>query len=402
MSEHNEQNNILLAGAVKRPITPTVKGRTVYIAGYKSGRLATGIHDELWVRALAVRLGHTIIVWVALDLLGLLQDDIAFIHEQLQQNEDPIHLIVTCTRNYAGPDVVGLWTRGAFGSGLNVRYTHFLRQEVVQVVRSAVAAIEPVTAYLARSQVQGLCANNESKELSVLQLRTLDGKTVSTMVNLALVPNVLDETNTLISADFCNWLYLTLERSRKEVTLYVCADADETLFPAVQSHSWEEAERIGRILAKEVQKALSDALPVEIDRLDAWSCPIRIPSDDPVSRWLRHVGALRRHSLVERHTDSQVGLIELGPARMAVLPGLIAPEMGFELRKMLDAPYRFLLCMSNDNLGFIVSPEAALPAADTGSPIEQARRDERTSSYAGTIIRDELDQLLLSRREQRT
>ena len=53
-----------------------------------------------------------------------------------------------------------------------------------------------------------------------------------------------------------------------------------------------------------------------------------------------------------------------------------AGQLGFEIRKMLDAPYRLLLCMGNDNLGCIWP------------------QPQGNGSLVGTIIQDQIDQLM--------
>lgn len=387
----------LLAGGVKRPITPTVKGRRVYIAGYGSGRLATDIHDELWVRALSIQLGDVVVVLVALDLLGLLQTDVEFIQQQAIEAGLPAqNLIIACTCNHAGPDTIGHWSKGAFGTGLNIRYLHFLRQEVVRVIHLAVSNMRPVEAYFARSEVPELSGGEEGQELEVLQLRGEAGEPVYTLVNYPLVPRVLGEANTTISADFVSRLYRELERTRQEIVLYTCAGASTGFPKAQQERPWEEAEEVGRRLAQAVRQAIHDASHTPIERLEVWHRKASIPADAPVESWLKRTGLLGRASLAEGRTESQVGLIQLGPARIAVLPGLVAPELGFDIRKMLDAPFRFLLCMANDTLGFI------LPQGLTGPAVpgpEQDGFDSLSSVQVGTIILDELDDMVLEARQ---
>jgi hypothetical protein len=70
---------------------------------------------------------------------------------------------------------------------------------------------------------------------------------------------------------------------------------------------------------------------------------------------------------------------------MAIVPGLIAPQIGAQVRKMLDVPYRFVLGGGNDDLGYI--PPQALPGTDSAK-----------ASQIGTVILDGLDQLLLDLR----
>jgi hypothetical protein len=402
MARNDRFSEPLLAGVIKRPITPTVKRRKVFIAGHRGGRLALNIHDELWVRVLSLRFGDVTLVLAELDLVGLLHGDVQYVRERAIEAGLPAqNLIITCTYNHSGPDTIGLWSKGALGSGLNVRYLNFLREELVQVIALAVSMMVPVEAYFARSEIPDPVAGAELKELEVLQLKTPEGKGIATLVNYPLVPQILEKSNTSISADFPNWLCQELEGSRDEIALYVCADANTGSASAIRDRSWDEAERVGRELATAVRETLKGVPPTQIERLNIWQRPIVIPTEDPVARWLKRAGVLQSHRLAEWRADSQVGLIQLGPARLAVLPGLVAPELGFEIRKLLDAPYRFLLCVSNDNLGSIMPPPSPASYAVVEGRIGRAGHDVSNDSYVGTIILDELaDLMLASRREQ--
>ena len=388
MESHSQHKGLLLAGAIKRPITPTIQGRRVYFAGDERGRRATDIHDELWVRAVAIRHDDVTVVLVALDLLGFLREHVMYVRESAMERGIPAeNLIVTCTRNHAGPDTIGRWSKGWLGSGFNLRYVQFLRRQVVEVICLAVGAMEPVQVYLAREQVSDLLDDGKQKELDVLQVRALTGRAIATVVNFPLVPQVLDQTNTLISADFANWLYQSLEpaHERDHVTLYTCAEANEHPAPAFRERSLGEAERIGVQLAATVREALRGAPPTTIEWLQMWKRSMTFSADDVVTRWLRQVTRLSGNGSA-RLAKSEVGLVQIGPARIAAVPGLLAPQVGSQVRKMLDAPYRFVLGVSNDDLGVIPSQE--VPVADkTGSPV-------------GTIVLDGLDELLLSARSK--
>jgi hypothetical protein len=310
-----------------------------------------------------------------------------FIREQaLAEGLAAEHLIISCTRNHAGPDTFGRWSEGRFGSGLNLRYLQFLRSELVEIIRLAIESLEPAEAFFARREVVGLC-DDRPRELSVLRFQALQSQAVATLVNLPLVPRVLDEENTSISADFVHWLYEGLDSSWDHVTLYVCGEGEDGPAP-FRERSWQEAERIGARLADLVEEALLDNGPATIDRLDVHTMPFVVPSNNGTARWLRRVRVIAGQEA--RHTkESEVGLVELGPARMAVVPGLVAWPIGDQVRKMLDAPYRFVVGVSNDDLGFI--PPQPVPGTSEGH-----------ESRVGTVLLDELDRLLLDVREGTT
>ena len=394
--QSEQQAGTLLAGAVKRPITPTVKGRTVLIAGYQTGRLATDIHDELWARAMAMRLGHITFVLVVLDLIGLFREDVESIQEQaLEEGLSAENLVVLCTRNHAGPDTLGLWNKGPLARKLNIRYMRFLRQEIVQVIRLALSAMEPAQAYLARSEAIDLTNDGLSRELAVLQLRTSTGKTIATLVNSPLIPKVLDGTNKAISADFPDGLYHALEQSPDHVAMYACAGMSEQISNVVQERSWKEAERLGHQLAATVERALDGAKPTLIGELNVWQTEITIPPDSYAARQSARGNTLRDPWLTEWRTRSKVGIIQLGPARAAILPGLVPSGLGSEIRRILDAPIRFLLCVSNDNLGLIPSRGPLPSPLVTRLPVDLAKREVLIGSHASTIIRDELSNLIV-------
>ncbi|HEY63068.1 MAG TPA: hypothetical protein G4O02_00695 [Caldilineae bacterium] len=77
----------LYGGVAIRRITPDLSGRRVYLAGFGRNRVATGVHDDLWVRALALSDGLTTVVLAAFDLIGLFQDDVVQILSALPDHD---------------------------------------------------------------------------------------------------------------------------------------------------------------------------------------------------------------------------------------------------------------------------------------------------------------------------
>ena len=70
------------AGAAKRRITPELKpGASVWMAGFSNGRAATGVHDDLWARCLAMSAGRKPVVICAVDAIGLFFEEVQEIRE---------------------------------------------------------------------------------------------------------------------------------------------------------------------------------------------------------------------------------------------------------------------------------------------------------------------------------
>src|SRR5262245_47062284 len=70
------------AGAASRVITPDLSSPpSPRMAGFAQGRDATGVHDDLYARAIVLEVGETSIALVALDLIGFFHDDVVRIRQ---------------------------------------------------------------------------------------------------------------------------------------------------------------------------------------------------------------------------------------------------------------------------------------------------------------------------------
>lgn len=375
---------MLLAGAAKRSITPNVRDQTVFLAGDVPGRRARRVLDELWARALALRCGRETVVWVALDLLGLPYRILREVRRQVAVPGLPgEHVLVSCTRNHAGPDVSGEWQGGPWWRarrlrGLYQTYARFLSVELAATVREALAGLQPAQARLAHGLVGDVIGGASQRELAVAQFLALDGTPLAAVANYPLVPQILGPQNDAVSADFPYTFYQAFEGRgpRGPVALYACAEAREDPAPAFRSRSPREAARVGTALAKAVAGML-DGPSIPVERLRLWRSSLPVEQGRPV---LSSSGS---------DLAGEVVLLELGPARLALLPGLIAPQVGREVRRMLDVPCRFVVGPANGDLGYLEPQE--------GASLAQAGR-----SLHATLVLDALDRLLLQAGSERS
>src|SRR5579863_4080284 len=71
----------LRKGTAKAVITPDVHAAKVYMADFGNNRVATGVHDDLYVRCLALAAGDQTIEMCSVDLIGLFYDDVLKVRE---------------------------------------------------------------------------------------------------------------------------------------------------------------------------------------------------------------------------------------------------------------------------------------------------------------------------------
>jgi hypothetical protein len=101
------------AGAAKTEITPDLKKHgPVYMAGFGNNRIATGVHDNLYARCLALSAGGQTVVLCGVDSIGLFSDDVEKIRETVKKElaargkskaNDP-HVVVAATHDHEAED----------------------------------------------------------------------------------------------------------------------------------------------------------------------------------------------------------------------------------------------------------------------------------------------------------
>jgi hypothetical protein len=107
----------------------------VWLAGYRGDRPALRVHDDLSVRALALSEGKNTVLFIAVDCVGYLFDEISRVKKILQEKHglDPSRILIAATHDHSGPDTIGLWGPGG-KSGRDPAYLAFLRERIVECI----------------------------------------------------------------------------------------------------------------------------------------------------------------------------------------------------------------------------------------------------------------------------
>jgi hypothetical protein len=361
----------LFAGAAARVITPDPADGPVYLAGFQANRPATAVHDDLYARALALRMagreqdpsGPACFVMVVCDLIGVLHRDVLAIRQEAQHRGlDPRGLVVSSTHTHSGPDTIGLWGPSRLRSGVAPRYLAFVRQQVVDAALDAVANLEPAHLRVGATQSERWLRNGRQpeivdRELSVLQAQTPQGEPIFTLVNLACHPEVMFGQNTAITADYAGALCREVERQAGGLALFASADIGGMMTPDVADHgrSFETVEAMGSDLATMALAALEAGQDLRPSACHFARRDVHIPLRNPLFKFAMRIGVLP--SLQERKSSdvsTQVSLLDLGAARLVTIPGELLPGPGMDLRHMLGVPYRFLIGLADDELGYLL------------------------------------------------
>jgi hypothetical protein len=212
------------------PFTDTNGNREfdgVWIAGFGAGRPATGIHDDLEVRAIAFRYNDVTVAWAVIDCVGFFINEMDTVRrDPMLQGLDIDRVIISSTHSHEAVDTVGLWGRTIAVSGRNAAYQTMVRQRTALAVRRAVMAVRPVRMRVAQVLTVDAMGStldyvNDTRD-PVLYDPTLTlvhfvddampTQTVATWVNWAAHPEYVGSRNNLLSADYVHYLRTTIER----------------------------------------------------------------------------------------------------------------------------------------------------------------------------------------------
>ena len=195
-----------------------------------------------------------------------------------------------------------------------------------------------------------------------MQLKALsDGKCIATLVNFACHPEVLNTRH--ITADFPHWLYETVEGAVGGVCLYlngaqggmITADYDKSTAPKGQN--WMAAETLGDRLGQHVVRILHDATPVAQTSITAQQRVFTVPLENRMFQTLIKLKVFQGDTLKNGAVETEVNRFTIGPAEFLTIPGEALPNVGFYLKRHITGRPKFLLGLTGDFLGYILTPE---------------------------------------------
>ena len=362
----------LQAGAAKRIITPQ---SSVYLAGWSSNRKSEGVHDDLFARCLLIDDGQIQIGFLSLDLLGVTRLQNMEIQELCREKGVfPDHLIITATHQHSGPDTIGLWGPDETTSGVDPEYIEWVCQQSANAVEDAKKRIQPAKISLAMtsiSQADRISINHREpdlidRDLGLIKVDRPDGTNIGILVNFTMHPEVMKSDSRLLTADFPSVIYRQCDAKLGGVTLFVNGALGGMVSPDRTEGTFEQVERIGDFLVEKILNSIETAVLQENVRLDHKSKKIHVPLQNPQFLSAIEVGLLPKEMAIPREKvpDSSmvviptvVRLIQFGEAQIATYPGEVLPKPGFQVKNAMNAKYRFIFGLADDELGYILDDQ---------------------------------------------
>jgi hypothetical protein len=356
----------LSVGYAQDVITPSLD-RPVYLAGFGQDRRAKTIHDDLYVRALALKDEKTTLILAALDLIGFFRQPALEVAQRIQEIIPGAQVIVASIHNHHGPDTMGLWGPNQRTSGVDPAYLTKLKEQLVTTCLSSLAKMQPARLKTTSVQVPGVVKNARDPgvvddELTLAQFcHVKTKKPLLSFFNFPCHPEVLWEHNPHITADYPGFLRGEVEAATAAPCIFFSGALGGMLTPDVSEHSFEEAEAMGRTLANAGLDALdkvtlSDPSPA----ISLQKREIRIKLSNILFKFAFRTGLLPDTRNRKGEIVTEVNLVRLGPLWLATVPGEMLPKLGMALKADLrraGAEIAGVIGLANDELGYILPRE---------------------------------------------
>ena len=260
-----------LAGAAETVITPAAAG-TFLIGPMKP---STGVHDDLYARALVLSDGVRRAAIVTLDWLGFdfAYNDVLVGAVAKAAGVPPEHVLINCSHTHNAPLTI-CW--GPWEKAKDKPFHRMLPQKLAAVARRARAAMAPARLRYCRGPAQvginrryptadgvAMAPNPEGKIVpwvDVLAVQRPDGRPVAVLFGHAAHPVIVHGASTLITADYPGFAVRTLREilGRRGVFMFAQAcGANINGFPL--RGGLDAARAAGRDLGWAVARALDSA-----------------------------------------------------------------------------------------------------------------------------------------------
>ena len=379
-------------GYAQQTITPSIEGgHKVYLAGFGQNRVAQTVHDDLYVRALALEQGDTRLVLAALDLIGLSRHHCQEIEQRVNERAPGTRLILASTHTHHGPDTIGMWGRNVISSGVDREYLGNLKDKAVGTVLEALGRPQPALLRCSSAHVPGVARNARDPEtvddeLTCLQFcRREGGDSLATMLIFPCHPEVLWDHNPHVTSDYPGFLRQQVETETGAPCLFFAGALGGMMTPDVHEHSFAEADQMGKTLARAALDALSQADAMEVAKLEHATQTYTIPLTNPLFKIGMMIGLLPR--LTSRGmVETEDNLVTIGPVVLATVPGELLPKLGLTVKADLaqtGAPVAGVIGLTNDELGYILPRENFVYPRNPFSPGEHYEETMSVGPEAG-------------------
>lgn len=280
---------MIKTGGAKEVITPSYP---FAMAGYAPIREATGVHDELYVRALVFE-GETKSALIQFDLIAIekvLRD--AAIKRLIRHGYQASHIILAASHTHSSmghvmDDRTEPMLAMMCGS-LSLSLIETLADKAAAAVEKAEQILLPTHYKMKAVSFDRLGSNRANpslpsdQQMTLIELHRLDG-TKYLIYNLSCHPTIMNRENTLFSGDFVGCVNERLSKQYPFSYFINGSCGDMSARFTKKESSFEECERLSELVVKAIEEALMKGEVQPLNRLRFHPFEIEVMAKQPLS-----------------------------------------------------------------------------------------------------------------------
>ncbi|HNS32768.1 MAG TPA: neutral/alkaline non-lysosomal ceramidase N-terminal domain-containing protein [bacterium] len=398
--------NRIMAGTSRADITPPL-GYLLEGHGARN-KPSEKVHDPLELTVLSLSKGKNRAVIVSCDLLCFTWDFINYARKEISEKTGllPCQVLICASHTHTGPFMLDLL--GDDPANFVPEYSSILGKKIAGAVMEAVKKEEDVGVRYGRRDVDMGIVNRRRKnpdgtiggpdplgpadyEVSVLSFEKEHGNPLAILFNYGCHPTTLAANIYQVSADYPGAAKREIERFYPGTTALFTNSCFGDVRPNLldekgenfRGGSFEDLERMGRLLASGVIQAREKAVPLTVDKLESRLEEFPFPIDKrylfmdedtleknfpllvykfrktyeplkPEIKWKEFwKEKLIRKEKVPESIGRDIHIIKIGGVKIVGIPGEAVAETGLKIKKMLGTA--FTVGVSNGYLSYMPS-----------------------------------------------
>ena len=323
---------------------------------------------ELTTRALVLTKGNTKVAIISIDNLGvpkLIGDRIRALIPEIK----PKNIIIGVTHTHSAPDVYGFADKKG-NTGTDLKYIDFLVKQTAAAINEAYKSIKPANVKIAVGKAKGKIAYNAyapklyDPRCGVMQFISVDdNKVISTLVNYAIHPEVVGNSQGVTTPDLIGPLYSKIESKVGGMAIFMnsaqggMVTADNRRKNGKEVKDWNECIRIGELLANESLRIISGAEVQKDPQIFVASKDFDLPVDSDLMKFILSHTILDYKMPNNETVSTRMNLLDIGNAQVITIPGEALPNIGFYIKRKMKTKNPFIFGLTNDAYGYIMTKE---------------------------------------------
>ncbi len=287
------QKGRIKAGAAAVDISPK---DSQFLFGYPFvERYSTGIHDPLMSSALYLSNGNEQLLFIANDIIFVGKQSTALVRSRLAKKTGipENNILISATHTHSGPITVNYLSNESdeVVPKADEAYVHFMEDKIVEAGVTAFEQVEDAMVGLSHADSTGVGTNrrdpNGPADHQVPVLLAVSKKSnepIACMLVCSMHPTVLHEDSPLVSADFPGmarkYLHENVFGKALPVLHHTGPAGNQSPRHVTKANTYEEAERIGGILGKAVQRVLAEMPLLDEIELGSLVSTVDLPRRD--------------------------------------------------------------------------------------------------------------------------